>query len=189
VKHPFNQQLFTYWTELRGTRAAPERSDIEPGAIRRLLSNSFVLSCEDGSDGMFRVAGTRLCALFGQELRDKPFTTIWDTASAADVGELCMIVAEEGVGVVAGAQARSVDDLSCSVEALLLPLLLNGKLGARILGLAVPLEQPFWLGIWPVKPLRLGIIQFVGPAVAPRHGGLPPASIRRGLTVIEGGRT
>ena len=43
MKHESIRQLFDYWNERRGTREAPERSDIEPGAIRRALADTFIL--------------------------------------------------------------------------------------------------------------------------------------------------
>jgi len=188
VKHPFNHQLFAYWNARRGERPAPERSDIEPAAIRGILGDSFVLSREAGPDCLFRVAGTRLCALLGHELRDQPFSTIWDGSSVPEIREHCAVVSAEGVGVVAGAVARTEDGLACSFEMLLLPLSLRGRPGARLLGLVAALERPYWLGIWPVQNLHLGTIQYVAATAAP-----PPPPLRerpRGsLTIIDGGRT
>jgi hypothetical protein len=191
VKHPFNHQLFDYWTDRRGQRPAPERSDIDPAAIRRVLGDSFVLAREAGVDCLFRVAGTRLCALFGHELRDQPFADIWDTASVPEVRNHCAVAADEGVGVVAGAVARTDDGLECSFEMLLLPLSLRGRLGARLLGLVVALEQPFWLGIWPAQKLRLGTIQYLretAELVSRQAAPQPRDRTRRSLTIIEGGR-
>ena len=43
MKHPSNRELFEYWNERRGTRLAPERADIDPAAIRKVLGDTFVL--------------------------------------------------------------------------------------------------------------------------------------------------
>jgi hypothetical protein len=186
LKHPFNHQLHAYWTERRGQRPAPERADIDPGAIRRILGDSFVLSRE-AEDHRFRVAGTRLCALFGRELRGESFSSIWDADSAPRICDLVAIVADEGLGLVAGACAQTCDELDTSFEVLLLPLTHRGRMGARMLGLLAPLTRPFWLGMWPAKPLRLGAIRYFGPDADP----LSAAGLRapqRTLTVIDGGR-
>ena len=34
MKHAASRELYAYWEEQRGRRAAPERAEIEPGAIR-----------------------------------------------------------------------------------------------------------------------------------------------------------
>jgi len=196
VKHPFSHQLYAYWNERRGARRTPERADIEPGAMRRILGDSFVLSCDAEEDHLFRVAGTRLCALFGRELRGQPFSTIWDAESAADVSELVTVASDEAVAVAAGAeaqtqsqtQARIDDKLRCSIELLLLPLAHRGKSGNRMLGLIAAFERPYWLGIWPAQPLRLGVIQYLGPTPGPASSELRRWA-RRSLTVIDGGRS
>src|SRR3979411_214660 len=50
-------------------RRAPERGDIEPGAIRNVLGDSFIIAYDPEADHPFRLAGTRVCALFGRELK------------------------------------------------------------------------------------------------------------------------
>ena len=77
MKHPSNQRLFEYWNERRGERLAPERADIEPGAIRQVLGDTFVIGASGVESHVFRLAGTRLCALFGRELKAESFTRLW----------------------------------------------------------------------------------------------------------------
>ena len=43
------RELFDYWDALRGTRTAPDRSEIDPGAIRASLPNMFVLGLDAGA--------------------------------------------------------------------------------------------------------------------------------------------
>src|SRR6188474_1899724 len=71
MKHPSNRELFDYWNERRGERLAPERADIEPSAIRHILGDTFVLEVSGIESHLFRIAGTRLCALFGRELKSE----------------------------------------------------------------------------------------------------------------------
>jgi hypothetical protein len=186
MKHPRNRELFAYWNERRGLRAAPERIDIEPGAIRSLLGDSFVLSCAPGKDAQFRVAGTRLCALFGRELRGQAFSTIWEAESAAELRGLLAIVTEDVIGIAAGARTGVAGELSCTMELLVLPLAHRGGIGARMLGALVAIERPYWLGIWPAEPLRLITVQYVSGLAAadPRP---TRADVWRSLTVIDGG--
>ena len=41
MKHAASSELYAYWQEKRGKRPAPERADIEPGAIRGALSDAI----------------------------------------------------------------------------------------------------------------------------------------------------
>jgi hypothetical protein len=194
MKHPLSRELYEYWNSQRGARSTPERGDIDPGAIKRILGDSFVLSVEPGEDPVFRVAGTRICALFGRELRGEGFAGIWRQEHAGQIRELVGLVAEEGIGVLAGARTEANEELHCSLEVLVLPLSHRGRSGRRMLGSLVTLERPYWLDIWPARRLTLGVVQFVGAnAYAPPQAGAGAARIslrlRNALTVIDGGKS
>ena len=75
MKHPSIRELFDYWNKRRGGRPAPERGEIEPGAIRHVLADTFILAFDAGAGHPFRIAGTRVCALFGRELKGAAFWT------------------------------------------------------------------------------------------------------------------
>jgi PAS domain len=55
MKHPSIRDLLEYWNERRGRRAAPERDDIEPEAIRGLLADTFILSIDPLRGHPFRL--------------------------------------------------------------------------------------------------------------------------------------
>ncbi|MDU6673769.1 MAG: PAS domain-containing protein, partial [Bradyrhizobium sp.] len=56
MKHPSNREFFAYWNDRRGHAKAPERGDFEPAAVRELLGDSFVLTCDADSGFPFRMA-------------------------------------------------------------------------------------------------------------------------------------
>src|ERR1700729_24298 len=123
MKHAASQELYAYWEERRGQRPAPERADIEPGAIRQVLSDTFILEMTDAADGhSFRLAGTRVCALFGRELKGESFVNLWALASRGPIADLLAISGEESVGTVAGVTAHSTAGDPLELEVLLLPL-------------------------------------------------------------------
>jgi hypothetical protein len=162
MKHPLTQELYDYWNGRRGEEAMPERGDIDPAAIRRILADSFVLAAEPGQNPRFRVAGTKICELFGRELRGEDFMELWGQADALQVHELVAAVAAEGIGVLAGVTMQAGDGLLCPLELLVLPLSHQGRGGQRMLGSLVALEQPFWLGTRAAQRLDLAVVKFVG---------------------------
>ena len=119
---PSARELYDYWSARRGLRAAPERSDIEPGAIRRALADTFIVAYDRGNGHAFRIAGARLCAAFGRELRGAALIDLWDQEGKARMHELLGVVARECIGVVAGARGRSAEGTVLDFELLLLPL-------------------------------------------------------------------
>ena len=137
MKHPANRELFEYWNERRGTRLAPDRADIDPAAIRKVLGDTFVLEANGIENHLFRLAGTRLCALFGRELKTESFIKLWQRSGQTAIRELVAVVTEEKVGIVASATGATSDDTLAPVqlELLLLPLAYQSRAEARVLSL------------------------------------------------------
>ena len=107
MKHPSNREFFAYWDQKRGDGRAPDRTDIEPGAVRGLLGDIFVLSYDASAGYPFRVAGTRVCALLGADLKDKSFSGLFEPGSRRDIEEIIAAVAEETLAAVAGVTAAT----------------------------------------------------------------------------------
>jgi len=210
MKHPSIRELFDYWDTRRGRRPAPERGDIEPGAIRRVLADTFILAFEPRAGHPFRLAGTRVCALFGRELKGEPFLDLWPAGGRSEVRDLLAIVAHESVGVVASVSGATTAGAALSLEFLALPLSHHGRSDARLLGALAPNVPPSlssgmapsigptWLGTSAVVDLRLGTHRYVGAAIAeslvPRAmpGDPGPVArdgrIRHGFVVHDGGQ-
>ena len=192
MKHPSTRELFEYWNERRGTRLAPERADIEPSAIRHVLGDTFVLEVNGVENHLFRLAGTRLCALFGRELKTESFVKLWQRSGQTAVRELVAVVMEEKVGIVASATGATSDDTLSPVhlEMLLLPLAYQSRAEARVLGALAPMAAPYWLGAKAIGPLTLGMFRHIGASAdtpAP-HFKAAAGRIKHGLTVYDGGR-
>ena len=193
MKHPSNRELFAYWNERRGDRLAPERADIEPSAIRQVLGDTFVLAADRVTHYPFRLAGTRLCALFGRELKGESFIRLWERSGQTAMRELLAVVMEENAGVVASVTASTTHDsvLAVNLELLLLPLSHQSRAEARILGAMAPMAAPYWLGAKAISPLKLGMFRHIGAvpeAVAAPLFVAAAGRLRHGLVVYQGGR-
>ena len=194
MKHPSNRELYEYWNQRRGERLAPERSDIEPGAIRSILGDTFVLEMNGVNNPTFRLAGTRLCALFARELKGESFTRLWERTGQTAMRELVAVVQDEKVGVVASVSGATSDDLlqPVGLELLLLPLAAEHRGDARVIGALAPMSAPYWLGAKAIGALTLGMFRHLGPMVettaAPQFRPVT-GLLRHRLTVYEGGRT
>jgi hypothetical protein len=154
VKHESSRKLFAYWNFRRGSRRAPERNEIEPGGIGSALGDTFVLAY-DGGDPVFRLAGSRVCALFGRELRNEPFAAVWQTQCRSSLIELLLGVASENLAAVMGATAQTAEGFEARLECLLLPLRHAGRTHERMIGVLAPLVPPVWLGASQLD--RLGL--------------------------------
>lgn len=193
MKHPSNRELFQHWNDRRGDRLAPERAEIEPAAIRKVLGDTFVLAMNGSEAHRFRIAGTRLCALFSRELKGESFLHLWQGSGQTAIREMLSVVMEEKVGVVASVSGAPSDQTLAPInlEMLVLPLDLPTRRDARILGAMAPMATPYWLGARPIGPLTLGMFRHVGAALQQMPVPVLTAAagrIRHGLMVYDGGR-
>lgn len=188
MKHPSSRELFRYWTTLRGARPAPERDELDPGALRKVLGDSFVLTFDPSAGFPFRLAGTRLCGLAGRELKGRAFVDLWEEESRPLVTALLGGAADEAAAVAAGAVGLTDSEPPVPLELVLLPLAHRRSLHERLLGLLVPLETPYWLGVSQVRAFRIGAFRNLTPWSAPSLIPALPERARPRLVVLEGGR-
>jgi hypothetical protein len=194
MKHASSRQVFEYWNERRGNRIAPERGDIEPGPIRRALGDTFILGQDAEGAYRFRLAGTRICALFCGELKGSDFIGLWAESERPKLLELVTAAAEESVGFIAGALGQNAAEATVGLEMLVLPLRRRNENRTRLLGVLAPLVPPYWLGTTPVETMTCGTIRYLGALsgliAAPRLvPGPNDGRARHGLTIHDGGRS
>ncbi|MDP4021732.1 PAS domain-containing protein [Methylobacterium sp. NEAU 140] len=194
MKHPTSRKLHAYWERLRGERSAPERAEIEPGEIRHLLADSLILELDMAArEATVRLAGTRVCALYGRELKGLPFAQLWGSP-AAEPWRLVEIVAQDTLGVVAGLRGTNAAGESLDLELLLLPLRHRGRTQIRALGTLTPEGTPHWIGLRPLARADTTSLRILArPEPADVRPDQPPANdtgpMRRGhLLVHTGGR-
>ncbi len=171
MKHQASRELFAYWNGLRGARTAPERSDIDPAAIRTILADTFMLDV--GARFPLRLAGTRVNALFDAEKKGCSFLDLWRAEERHNVAAVMLAVADGANPVVAGAAAAPRGYGECTFELLFLPLRHFGKTHARILGIVTATTQPSWLGLMPIQPLGLRSLRIIDAREDSGHQPVP----------------
>ncbi len=184
MKHPSNQAFYAYWDDRRGGAAAPDRSDIEPGAVRELLGDIFVLSSDPAAGCPFRVAGTRLCALLDRDLKGESFTALFGAASRPAIEDILGIVSGETLAVVAGVSAPTWHGARVHLELLLLPFQPRAHAPLSLTGALAPLDGD---GAPVASDLALTSWRTMGEPprrFAPR--ALRKWQVVRGLMVYEG---
>lgn len=190
MKHPATRMLFSYWDALRGERAAPERGEIEPGEIRHILADTFVLELDANREARFRLAGTRLCALFGRELRDARLVELWPEQSRHDTRRNLDIVVDETAGVVCGLVGETGAGETVELELMLLPVRHRGRPDARMLGCLSPRVVPSWLGYHAITALTTVSMRVIWPAGRAARADVSVDAVerRRRFVVHDGGR-
>jgi hypothetical protein len=183
MKHSSTRAFFAYWDEKRAGARAPDRSEIEPSAVRELLGDIFVLSYDAAAGYPFRVAGTRVCALLGSDLRDRSFSALFTAHGRSEIEEIVAVVAEEMLPAVAGITAKTPDGPPAHLELLLLPFNARAHAPISLTGLLAPFGSAHGpLGDFAVTSWRY--LTQPPQKLVPR--ALRKLQVARGFMVYEG---
>jgi hypothetical protein len=155
VKLAVTMELYAYWNRLRGARSAPERNDVDPGAIRGVLADTFMLDFDEKRGFPFRIAGSRANAIFLKELRGLSFLELWRDADRGELDSVLHCVADEAQAFLIGAEARPPGLGAVDIEAILLPLRHHGLTHSRVLGGFAIHGAPAWMGLMGAGPITL----------------------------------
>ena len=194
MRQAATRELFFYWDRLRKGRAAPERAEIDPAAIRNVLADTFLLEIDSGCTFPIRLSGTRLNALWLSEQKGRSFLDLFADGERRDVMALILTVLDGPHAVIAGVSAAPQGREAMDLELLLLPLRHNGKTHARVLGCITAAAREPWFGLIAAERLVLQSMRVIGPggpedALGP-HRPEPiqtPLGRRGHLTVYAGG--
>jgi hypothetical protein len=100
------RELYDYWLQSAGERLLPARSHFDPLKVPRLLPHIGLIDLRDGVDeGSFKLAGTCLREIYGQELTGRRLSDIYRGDSAPYWRRVHGRIAETGApghGVVHG---------------------------------------------------------------------------------------
>lgn len=168
LKHATSRELYEYWDRIRDGEPAPRRSEIEPGDIRTILADTFILEVVDRERYVVRLAGTRVCALYGREIKGSEFLSFWSDDDRLAVATLAAAVCEDAAGAVVSASLFSGRERPVTCEFVLLPLRHGGPVYDRIVGSCAVFERPYWFGSEPILRQRISSLRLIWPDDRPR---------------------
>lgn len=158
-----SKNLYNYWNELRGSRSAPDRKDLDPTRIRDALANTFILQSEDDGKYFFRLAGSHLCSTYCRELKTRSFSDLWHTKDEDAIETLIRAVTDDNAVALVTFEGKTSSGHTARFETILLPLRHNGSNNARIMGGLTGLSDPYWLGTQPIVEQRITGLRLIWP--------------------------
>lgn len=166
--------LFQYWNRLRDGRPAPSRAEVEPADIKGLLADTFILESDSRGEAVFRLAGTRLCAVYGRELKGFSFPSLWRAKDYRVITNLLDRIFNERAVAVIQYTGFNLTGRTVEFEMLLLPLD-AGRQSPRCLGLVTACERTFWLGADAVVDTEILTVRELDPSEEPEFHAHRPA--------------
>jgi hypothetical protein len=155
-------ELFRYWNRIRDGKPAPKRTQIEPIDIRTWLADTFILEQGMRREVTFRLAGTRMCAIYGRELKDYSFFGLF---SLGDMGLAKRLInacfADKTVSIISFDGITRTKKVA-GFEAIFMPLASNGE-SDRIFGAFFCDTKPYWIGSEPVVESRITSVRIIDP--------------------------
>jgi hypothetical protein len=155
MKHRNSHLLIGYWGRTRRGREVPDQSDIDPRAIKRMLSHVFILEAQDAAHPVYRLAGTTLCDRFGRELRGTSYLSQWE-ARARET--LALLLAQSLIAkspLCLSAVGETAQSGMMEIETVLAPLTFGSGAPQRFLGITQFLGDCYELGGAPITLQRL----------------------------------
>ncbi|HEY4122999.1 MAG TPA: PAS domain-containing protein [Rhizomicrobium sp.] len=170
MKHKNSHLLVGYWSRLRRGRAVPDQTEIDPRAIKRMLSYVFILDARDIERPLYRLAGTALCERFGAELKGISYLSHWESQSRIALGGLLKQALAARQPLCLSSIAATADCGMVEVETILAPITFNGAEPTRFLGMVQVLTDINALAGKPIAFERL-----IGSQVVNEHDPIPVA--------------
>jgi hypothetical protein len=174
AQHPDSKALMGCWQALNNREEMSVGGDNSALNARGLVNRMFLLQRTDAAHSVFRLAGVAVTSLFGRDLREHDFSSLWVEAHRGLARGLVESALSAPGPACVRALGRTVTGRTQSLEIVLLPLVDDEKRPARLLGLIQPLgrrpaaAQPF--------------VSLQATAVFP---ALPPEPARRGLRLVS----
>ncbi|WEA27586.1 MULTISPECIES: PAS domain-containing protein [Rhizobium] len=175
-------EIFDYWNRIRGAADAPLKSQVEPSAVPHLLQSLFILETRDAGNIGFRLAGTRICDLFGRDLRGERFSSLWGNGQHADIERTAMGVMDHAMPALFNATGYSTIGHQASFEIIMMPLRSPHGACDRLLGAIAPTAAASWLEVVPLEFLALDRSRLLPGKFAPPA----PAELRPINEIVAG---
>jgi hypothetical protein len=161
MKHKNSHLLVGYWSRIRDGRDVPDQKDIDPRAVKRMLSHIFILDAVNPGRPIYRLAGTGLCERFGMELKGTGFLAHWEGQSGVALGPLMHQSLRTRRPICLSSIGASADCGMVEMETILAPIGFNGSEPSRFLGMTQILTDTQQLGGRPIAFQRLVASQIV----------------------------
>ena len=204
MKQTTLQILYAYWSSLRAGRIAPLRLEIDPSRIGSILPEIFLLERTDAAAYCYRLAGTRLCEIFGAELRGSNILDGWSATDRVVLARDLAFTCEQGAVTLLTMEASADRTRRVQLEVILLPLMHANNMIGRVIGAMSTMASPHWLGHEHLLDKRLIQHELIWPDGRPHSfaestGGQAPflpagpqarvvKDDRRSFRVLDGGR-
>lgn len=191
--HPGSRALFRYWEGVRGEMSAPPRDWLDLRKIPMLVPYLFMIERKPSHGYAWRLAGTRVCELWGKELTGKTAFAVDDRFERDSINRLLAGVVDSHQPFVLRFRLGSESGLSVAAELVGVPLRARQGNATYAFGVIMPFRDVSWARHDPVTSFELSAARTIWTEPVPgadwsRLAKSQPANSQQAFQVINGGR-
>lgn len=201
ILHPGSRKLFAHWEMLRAERAYPSREEFTFAPVKALMPD-MVLIEKDYLRGTyrFRLAGSRVCELFGRNVTSADALAGWDSFETSVLIRHFELAIKEFQPVLARMRLMSDTGVTIAAELIAMPIQVRESNRVQLIGGLFSFRDVKHVGHSNITARELVSAR----AIWTEHGGssrrmappvpVAPAPVRTvdggpKLRVVHGGRT
>ncbi len=196
ILHPGSRQLFRQWEMLRAERACPTREDFEFAPLKTILPDIVVIDRDFLRNSFrFRLAGTRVCALFNQNLTARNVMDGWDGFESDIMSRHLLTVINQQQPAVIRMRLTTDRGQVIAAELILLPVQMRESHRMQIIGGLFPFRAAQSLGHSGIVKRELVSARVIWTEHLQPLQRMEPESVvppirltRRDFTLIDGGK-
>lgn len=197
IMHPSSRILFRFWEAARGEMSAAKKQDLQLARISKILANVCILERDRLRQSFkWRLAGTGVCNIWGQELTGKDVLQNWPEFEKQTMASGFDMVLAMLQPCVARLKVISEHGNELGIEFLGLPIQDVKSGDIQILASIVGFQNPDWLGTQHLAGFELSTIRKIWTESLPGDELARPVSSLPGrdsrdlppfLKIIDGG--
>jgi hypothetical protein len=196
ILHPGSRYLFRQWEMLRAERACPTREDFDFGQLKTIMPDMIVVDRDYlRSSFKFRLAGTRVCALFNRNLTGNNVLDGWDSFEADLMSRHLMTVINQQQPAVIRMRLTTDRSQIVAAEMLALPVQMRDSHRIQMIGGLFPFRAASTLGHTEISTQELVSARVIWTEhqmalerAAPQQNLRPLPDALRKFTLIDGGK-
>jgi len=187
--HPGSRALFRYWEAIRGEMSAPPRDWLDLKKIRSLVPFLFMIERKPGKSYVWRLAGTRVCELWGAELTGKPAFAQGERFERETVARLLDGVIDTHQPFVLRFRLNSSLGLNVAAEFVGLPLRARNGAATYVFGVVMPFREVSRPRHDQVTGFELSAARTIWTEPVPGAGSTFAKNSQQAFQIINGGRS
>lgn len=190
ILHPGSRALFRYWEAVRGEMSAPPRDWLDLQKIRSLVPFLFMIERTPTRGFAWRLAGTKVCELWGMELTGMPAMAQGERFERETVSRLLDGVIDDHQPFVLRFRLSSAMGMTVAAEFVGLPLRARNNATTYVFGVIMPFREANWPRHDKVTTFELSAARTIWtePVPVAEPANMRRANLPQAFQIINGGR-